>query len=342
MSADIPAIPARERIVPVSTVFIDGSCFYLPSKRLRSAAAAYHIPNQVDFACDMKHPDVSPQRAEIFALLLACRHFTGPMDVASDCQTVVHGASVLQSPEKNAFLSQCDNQDLWAAVAAELRVDTRVFKVKAHVKPGCRSQSAFLTRGNETVDALAKSKAKQLADIHFAEFSQCLYDAVKLQTHIVSSLIARAEHATNGAFNMFDDSAHVQQPTISVSRPCSCPPLSRCRGKVQACRGICKDNSFPSFRLAGLEEQYCQDCVTGRISFSLFQQLQNQYCAFANRFAIVVAPTNHFHHLTLENSGLLRKSHVRTRKPSCSISKPRKSNFQSKRMVKVFLGCSCF
>ena len=38
-----------------------------------------------------------------------------------------------------------------------------------------------------------------------------------------------------------------------------------------------------------------------------FQQLQNQYCGFANHFATVVAPTNHFHHLTLENSGLLRK-----------------------------------
>jgi len=37
-----------------------------------------------------------------------------------------------------------------------------------------------------------------------------------------------------------------------------------------------------------------------------FQQLQNQYCGFANHFAPVVAPTNHFHHLTLENSGLLR------------------------------------
>ena len=67
----------------------------------------------------------------------------------------------------------------------------------------------------------AKSKAKQLADIRFHEFSQCLYDAVNLQTHIVSCLIARAEHVTNGAFNMFDDSAHEQQPTISVSRPCS-------------------------------------------------------------------------------------------------------------------------
>ena len=35
LSAEIPAIPARERIVPVNTVFIDGSCFYFPSKRLR-------------------------------------------------------------------------------------------------------------------------------------------------------------------------------------------------------------------------------------------------------------------------------------------------------------------
>ena len=135
----------------------------------------------------------------------------------------------MQSP-KNAFLSQY-NQDLWTAVAAELRHDTRVFKVKAQVKPGCRSQSDFLTRGNETGDALAKSKAKQLADICFAEFSHRLYDAVNLQTPIVSTLIACAEHATNGAFNMFDDSARVQQPTISVSHTCSCPPLSRCRGQ---------------------------------------------------------------------------------------------------------------
>ena len=79
---------------------------------------------------------------------------------------------------------------------------------------------------------------------------------------------------------------------------------SRCKGKVQTCRGICKDSSFRSFRLAGLEEQYCQDCVTGRISFTWFQQLQNQYRVFAHQFAIVVAPTIHFHHLTLENSEL--------------------------------------
>ena len=133
------------------------------------------------------------------------------------------------------------------------------------------------------------------------------------------------------ADSVLDDSAHVQQPSISVSRPCSCPPLSRCRGKVQACRGICKDNSFPSFRLAGLEE-HCQDCVAGRISFSFFQQLQNQYCVSHIVFATVVAPTNHFHHLTLENTGLLRK-----------ISRPyAQAVLQYFQMVNGFLGCSCF
>ena len=63
-------------------------------------------------------------------------------------------------------------------------------------------------------------------------------------------------------------------------------------GKVQVCSGICMDNSFPSFWLAGLEEQYCEDCVTERVSSPLFQQLQNQYCGFASRFAILVAPAN--------------------------------------------------
>ena len=33
------------------------------------------------------------------------------MDVASDCQTVVQGAGFFKSPEKNPFLSHCDNQD---------------------------------------------------------------------------------------------------------------------------------------------------------------------------------------------------------------------------------------
>ena len=204
------------------------------------------------------------------------------------------------------------------------RIARRLKVNKAHVKPGCRSQSAFLTRGNETVDALAKSKAKQLADIRFAEFSQCLYDAVSLQTHIVSSLIARAEHATNGAFNMFDDSAHVQQPTIPVSRPCSCPPLSRCRGKVQGCRGICKDNnSFFFFSSCGswrtvlsrlrnwtnflfLASATSKPVLWFRKSF--------RYCCRADKSLSITS--------RLKKAGCFGKYHVRTRKPSCSISKP--------------------
>ena len=189
----------------------------------------------------MKHPDVRPQRAEIFALLLACRHFTSPWMLLTIvrrwCMELVllksPGRRILSFPSAAIKIYGQQSRQNCASIPGFLRP-----KRMSNLVAGLNLLFSPVEM-KQWVDALAKSKAKQLADICFHEFSQCLYGAVNFQTHIVSSSIARAEHATNGAFNMFDDSAHVEQPTISVSRPCSCPPLSRCRGKVQACRGIC-------------------------------------------------------------------------------------------------------
>ena len=51
------------------------------------------------------------------------------MDVASDCQTVVQGAGFFLSPQRRILsFPTVTTKILWAAVAAELRVDTRIFK----------------------------------------------------------------------------------------------------------------------------------------------------------------------------------------------------------------------
>ena len=77
-----------------------------------------------------------PQRAEIFALAIALRLFSGNVTVYSDCATVVKGYELLQN---NGFelsvLKGWDNLDAWESVckAETRRLGTAtVLKVAAH------------------------------------------------------------------------------------------------------------------------------------------------------------------------------------------------------------------
>eukprot|EP00435_Cladocopium_sp_Y103_P058875 s259_g20.t2 len=170
IALNVPTSPVRERIAPSNIVFVDGSCFFFPTKELRTATAAYLVPGQTERVINLDCSDVNSLRAEIVALLLVLRHFCGIVEMASECLEVVRGmAAIINEDQRANFLNQCDNHDLWSCVCdawQEFPGEINVFKVKAHAKDGDQTQSHHLTSGNAAVDARARSAAKRLADGH--------------------------------------------------------------------------------------------------------------------------------------------------------------------------------
>ena len=309
IASNLPTIPVRERIAPSNTVFVDGSCFFFPIKELRTATAAYLVPGQTKCVINLDCSDVNSLRAEIVALLLVLRHFCGIVELASDCLEVVRGMAAIISEDQRAnFLNQCDNQDLWTCICdawLEFPGKITVFKVKAHVKDGDPTQSHHLTSGNAAVDELARSAAKRLADGHSQRFHNCVYRAVDLQTHIVSTLAIRAQVAENGGFDVGEgeDEIHAfPQPTTFV---CNCAPRTRCKGKISICRGTCCD--MPSLQTGSIEDTYCHACRSGTLTWELVDKISTHYCVFTNRFVGYPQPRPSFENVVIDMSPSLQK-----------------------------------
>ena len=145
-------------------IFIDGSCFYSKCRRFARAAVGIYSPEVGSFSFPVEGSDHSSQRAEIFALAIALRLFSGNVTVYSDCATVVKGYELLQN---NGFelsvLKGWDNLDAWESVckAETRRLGTAtVLKVAAHGR--CKNQNPDLSEGNRKADELAKACADQL------------------------------------------------------------------------------------------------------------------------------------------------------------------------------------
>ena len=95
-----------------------------------------YSPEVGSFSFPVEGSDHSSQRAEIFALAIALRLFSGNVTVYSDCATVVKGYELLQnSGFELSVLKGWDNLDAWESVckAETRRLGTAtVLKVAAH------------------------------------------------------------------------------------------------------------------------------------------------------------------------------------------------------------------
>ena len=144
-------------------VFIDGSCYKSKWYQVATAASAYFLSTECNFACLLPTQDCTSQRSEIFAAALALSHSSGPTTIASDCLTVVRIFKGLQDADfSREWTHKLDNWDCWnlvCSVAKSRPGRVRIIKVKAHctAKSG---QDPYLTYGNSMVDAAARAVAR--------------------------------------------------------------------------------------------------------------------------------------------------------------------------------------
>ena len=148
-----------DRLHSASPVFVDGSTFFSKWAPLRTAAAAVHVADQLDFAMLLPGKDQTSQRAELYAAVLALKATSGNIILVSDCANFASIATSLQAHGIDYDdLGALDNPDLWFCFMEELKDSNRqcVFqKVKAHVRETATAQPVSFTRGNQKADALA-------------------------------------------------------------------------------------------------------------------------------------------------------------------------------------------
>ena len=227
---DIQNLPPPQVLPPEhSNVFVDGSCFRSCSKRISRAAAAVHVPNFCNFACELPGLDHSSQRSEITALALALQMFHGDLTIYSDCSSVVKGFDILKHDGFNPVsLSSWDNFDLWVEVcrlASSHPGSVAIHKVSAHGRD--RSQDPYLTEGNRQANDLAFDCAKQ-------SFQQCATDilpeiknAVRLQVHLISTFYMQSGNSPEEE----REQASGTQDSRGFTPRCSCVPGHRFRKK---------------------------------------------------------------------------------------------------------------
>ena len=248
-----------DRLHPASPVFVDGSTFFSKWAPLRTAAAAVHVADQLDFAMLLPGKDQTSQRAELYAAVLALKATSGNITLVSDCANFVSIATSLQA---HGFdyddLGALDNPDLWFCFMEELKDSNRqcVFqKVKAHVRETATAQPVSFTRGNQKADALAKACAQVEAKRKLAELQPFIFRAVDVQTHLVATLVARKDSPGieyDSDIPCFYDAGGTKRVTLT----CRCQPRIRCRGKqFLTCRGDCVS------MVAGKVEALFCDCV---------------------------------------------------------------------------------
>ena len=142
-------------------VFLDRSAFHEEWPALCSAACAVVVPGKFEMSVLLPGRDLTSQRAELYAAILALRLTHG----SSHWSAVVYRAtSFKQHGYRFVDFVKFDNHDFWAAFLEEVhkRPNSNIsfVKVKAHV-PRCHTgQAEYLTRGNELADRCAKRKAR--------------------------------------------------------------------------------------------------------------------------------------------------------------------------------------
>ena len=267
-------------------VFSDGSLFQHEYGRISAAASAVFLHGTIEWAMPLPGSEQTTPRAEAFAIAMALVCTKGDITIASDCLEVIRTFRKLFeqnfSPEA---LAKVANRDIWQCIARLTTVDRKIqiIKVKAHLGFDDPRQSSFLTRGNHAADSLAKKCA-------FAKFSSLVptmepwfIDAVKLQCHVVSSLVRRKDQFA--LIPGWDDADLLPPCTLSSSQTCVCSPHHRVRGKKTCCMG-CK--SLPTF--GNLESRFVHDCEAGAVSDQLLNAVLANYEVFQQRTFADLSP----------------------------------------------------
>ena len=269
-------------------IFVDGSCYYQKWKPLRSAASAVVIPAQRTSAFPLPGQDCTSQRAEIYAAILAVHMTTGPISVGTDCATVLSRIQVLQahSYDKTAAC-KFDNADLWCLfcdVSLGHEGEVRFFKVKAHVAKGDSRQPVSWTERNSEADAAAKQVARERLLTQLSMFKADIARAVCIQTHLVRTMVSRAQTSLLAPLDGFEPLDGVPKGlTLSSKMQCLCKPTFRLRTKApRVCSGYCRGCSV---RVGEVEDLFVSLCLNAMpIPGSVTQTLQQLYSAFARQF----------------------------------------------------------
>ena len=176
---------------PTEIVFIDGSCYKSNWHQVATAASAYFLSTECNFACLLPTQDCTSQRSEIFAAALALSHSSGPITIASDCLTVVRIFKRLQDADfSREWIHKLDNWDCWnlvCSVAKSRPGRVHIIKVKAHCTAKS-SQDPYLTYGNSMVDAAARAVARDAFRAKLEPYRKLITVAVSWQCHIIATL----------------------------------------------------------------------------------------------------------------------------------------------------------
>ena len=237
---DAPILPGPFELRDNLDVFIDGSCYRTKSKRFTSAAVGVHSPVRGTFAFPLRGPDHSSQRAELWALAVALKMFSGNLCVFSDCSNVVQGFHILQSSQFDiSLLHSWDNFDLWTEIreSALARPGTvKLFKVAAHGRS--QSQSVYLTSGNAKADQAAKTCAARHFDMEAEDLNTSLGWVLDLQIHLVRVFWNQSRKVLQEYDEILPENPQPRQ--VSRGLACSCPPKHRLSKKSRVtCLGQC-------------------------------------------------------------------------------------------------------
>ena len=153
----------------MQVLYTDGACQNNQDHRFRRAGSGifYEPDHQLNLSTLLPGPEQTNQRAELFAVLVACWRDPRPLDIRSDSTYVCNGVLDIQSGLPSPGDRSGDHRDLWSALAHELQVRTTTVSVSwvlGHAKPidverGRTTECDKL--GNDGADALAVQGALQ-------------------------------------------------------------------------------------------------------------------------------------------------------------------------------------
>lgn len=153
----------------VQVLWTDGACKNNQDQRFRRAGSGIFYANShpLNYSCLLPGLAQSNQRAELFAVLLACLRDPRPLDIRTDSEYVQKGVALWRSWHGSGWAGE--HCDLWGLLAAELNSRANpvsVSWVKGHAKmiDVQRGRTTLLDKdGNDGADALAVAGAAQHA-----------------------------------------------------------------------------------------------------------------------------------------------------------------------------------
>ena len=146
-------------------LWTDGACKNNQDQRFRRAGCGifYASSHPLNYSCLLPGLVQSSQRAELFAVLLACLRDPRPLDIRTDSEYVRNGVASWQGWFASGW--EGEHGDLWGMLATELNTrehPVTVVRVKGHARiiDVQRSRTTLLDKeGNDGADELAVAGA---------------------------------------------------------------------------------------------------------------------------------------------------------------------------------------